>query len=190
MESKIHKKNYLKLSLGFVACLLIRLIPFRAPNIEPILAISMPFSKAYGSAAGFFFPFLSITTYDLLTGKFGIWTHITAITYGFLGFWAVSYFKKRESNPMNYAKFAFMSTLLFDAITGLSIGPLFFGQSFVVALLGQIPFTALHILGNVTFAILLSPPVYRWVIGSKKPSAESIIIFNPRPKKSGRTFRF
>lgn len=180
MERKIHKKNYLKLSLGFIACLLIRLIPFRAPNIEPILAISMPFSKAYGGATGFFFPFLSIITYDLLTGKFGIWTNITAITYGFLGFWAVSYFKKRESSSINYAKFALMSTLIFDAITGLSIGPLFFGQSFSVALLGQIPFTALHVLGNVTFAILLSPPVYRWAIGSKNRNMKSITIFNPK----------
>jgi uncharacterized membrane protein len=80
--------------VGFIACLLIRLIPFRPPNIEPILATQMPFSKAYGKIAGFLFAFLSMVLYDILTGKIGMWTFITASAYGFLGLWASIYFKK------------------------------------------------------------------------------------------------
>ena len=52
-----YKKNWLKFILGFIACLLIRLIPFRPPNVEPILAMQMPFSRAYGALASFLFAF-------------------------------------------------------------------------------------------------------------------------------------
>lgn len=163
-----YKKNWLKFVLGFIICLLIRLIPFRPPNIEPILATQMPFSRAYGAYAGFIFAFLSIVIYDLVTGTLGVWTLLTAGTYGVLGFWATFYFKNKKGNAWDYARFAVIGTLFFDAVTGLSIGPLFFHQSFMSALTGQIPFTAMHLLGNVSFALLLSPAIYRFVIENKK----------------------
>jgi hypothetical protein len=34
----------------------------------------------------------------------------------------------------------------------------------MVALVGQIPFTLLHLAGTVVFATLLSPVLYRWVV--------------------------
>ena len=87
-----YKKNWLKYFIGFISCLLIRLIPFRPPNIEPILATQMPFSKAYGGVAGFLFAFLSMILYDIITGKVGMWTLVTAFVYGILGFLASRYF--------------------------------------------------------------------------------------------------
>ncbi|MEK7107312.1 MAG: hypothetical protein AAB899_03955, partial [Patescibacteria group bacterium] len=45
-----------------------------------------------------------------------------------------------------------------------TIGPIFQGQPFMVALTGQIPFTLMHLLGTVVFATLLSPSLYRWVV--------------------------
>ncbi|MDO8590382.1 MAG: ECF transporter S component [bacterium] len=175
------QKNWFKYIVGFVACLLIRLIPFRPPNIEPILATQMPFSKAYGKVAGFLFAFLSMVLYDILTGKVGIWTFITASAYGLLGLWASLYFKDKNNSSWNYAKFAIMGTLAFDIATGLSIGPLFFHQPFIEALVGQIPFTALHLVGNISFAILCSPLLYKYVIENKKFETESIMgIFNPK----------
>ena len=175
------QKNWFKYVVGFVACLLIRLIPFRPPNIEPILATQMPFSKAYGKIAGFLFAFFSMVLYDILTGKVGMWTFITASAYGLLGLWASIYFKNKNNSSWNYAKFAVMGTLAFDIVTGLSVGPLFFHQPFIEALIGQIPFTALHLLGNVSFAVLLSPLIYKFVIENKKFESESLIaIFNPK----------
>ena len=162
------RKNWPKFIIGFVACLLIRLIPFRPPNIEPILATQMPFSKAYGAYIAFAFAFLSIVIYDLVTGTLGIWTLLTASTYGVLGLVAAFYFKNRKANSWNFAKFAIAGTIFFDAVTGLSIGPLFFGQSLSGAFFGQIPFTALHLLGNVSFALVLSPAIYRFVVENKK----------------------
>lgn len=170
-----YAKNWFKFALGFVVCLLIRFIPFRPPNIEPILATQMPFSKAYGPVAGFAFAFWSVVIFDLIVGKVGVWTFITALAYGLLGLWASFYFKNKKNSTWNYAKFAVMGTLAFDIVTGLSVGPLFFGQSFMSALVGQIPFTAWHLLGNVAFALVLSPALYAFVIQNPKLETSSLL---------------
>lgn len=176
-----YTKNWFKYGIGFGICLLLRLIPFRPPNIEPILATQMPFSRAYGSIAGFSFAFASIVLYDLITGKVGMWTFVTAGAYGLLGVWSAHYLKNKKNNAWTYAKFAVIGTLAFDIVTGLSIGPLFFHQPFMEAIVGQIPFTALHLAGNIGFAIVLSPLIYRFVIENKKLETSALIaIFNPK----------
>lgn len=181
---KTNQKNYFKYALGFLFCLLLRLIPFRAPNIETILAVQMPFARIYGNIASFSFGFFSIIVYDLLTSTFGAQTFIVSITYGFLGLWAVKYFQKikdEENKSWNYIKFAFMSTIIFDIVTGLSVGPLFFHQSFLSALVGQIPFTILHLVGNMTFAYILSPAIYNFALKKKKSEMQNPInILNPQ----------
>jgi hypothetical protein len=160
-------RNWVKYTVAFLFVLLIRLLPFRAPNLEPIMAFQMPFSKKYGILMSFMFGFLSITIYDSLTSGFGIWTLITAISYGLVGLGSYFYFKNR-SGWKSYATYAVIATIVYDAVTGLTIGPLFFHQSFMISLVGQIPFTALHLLGNVSFAIILSPVIERWIVMSKK----------------------
>jgi hypothetical protein len=160
-------KNWLKYTTAFVGVLLIRLIPFRAPNLEPLMAIVMPFGKVYGGVMSFIFGALSIIIFDSITSGIGVWTLITALAYGVVGYGAQSYFKNR-SGWKSYASYAVMATIFYDAITGLTIGPLFFHQSFIVSLIGQVPFTALHLLGNVSFAIILSPVIERWAVKSKK----------------------
>ena len=178
---EIARKNYWKYIVGFIVCFLIRLIPFKPPNIEPILATQMPFSRAYGGIAGFSFAFFSIIIFDFFTSGLGMWTLITAFSYGLLGLWAVNYFKNKKNTGWNYAKFAIIGTLAYDIVTGLSVGPLFFNQPFMEALIGQIPFTALHLLGNVSFALVLSPAIYNFIIENKKLESVSIIrIFNPK----------
>jgi uncharacterized membrane protein len=163
-NKKNYKKDYLKFSLALVLCLLARLIPLRAPNVEPILATTMPMSRAYGAFAGFSFGVLSILLYDMLTGTLGIQTFFTAGAYGILGLWATSYFQKHKANAWGYIRFAIMGTLFFDSMTGLTVGPIIFHQSFFTSLLGQIPFTALHLTSNIAFAFILSPAVYNFLI--------------------------
>ncbi len=170
-----YMKNWFKYSIGFVICLLIRLIPFRPPNVEPILATQMPFSQAYGPWAGFTFAFMSIVLYDIITGTSGVWTLVVASTYGVLGLSAAWYFKKPKITRWNYVWFAFLGTIFFDAVTGLSIGPLFFGQSFSEAFFGQIPFTVWHLVGNMGFAFILSPALYSFVIKNEKLDSRSIL---------------
>ncbi len=160
-------KNWTKTIIIFLSILAIRLIPFRAPNVEPIMASLMPLSKKYGGIYSFSFAFLSILIFDIFTSGIGIWTFITGLAYGFVGFGASFYFKNR-SGLKNYAIYAIVATIFYDAVTGLTIGPLFFGQSFSVSLIGQIPFTILHLLGNVSFAIVLSPVIERWILKEEK----------------------
>lgn len=174
---KTYQKNYLKYIFGFTITLLIRLIPFRAPNIEPIMATTMPFAKNYGKLFGFGFGFLSIILYDMITGTVGMWSLFTATAYGLLGIFSAIYFKNKENTPRSYAKFAIFGTILYDIVTGLTVGPLFFHQSLRVAIVGQIPFTLLHLLGNVTFAALLSPLIYN-LVSKPKPFKNLSLIKN------------
>lgn len=164
----VNKKNYFKFSLVLVLCLLVRLIPLRAPNVEPILATTMPFSKAYGAFVALSFAVLSILLFDVLTGTLGMQTFFTVGAYGVLGLWSANYFKTHKGTAFNYVRFAIIGTLFFDAVTGLTVGPLFFHQTFLASLVGQIPFTALHLLGNVIFAAILSPAIYNFLMKENK----------------------
>jgi uncharacterized membrane protein len=164
MEQKTQKVNWIFLLTGIFACLFFRLIPFRAPNIEPILATQIPFAKAYGTFIGFFFGVSSIVLYDIVTNTLGVWTFITATTYGLVGILITHFFNKRSMSQKNVVSFAVIGTLFYDALTGLSIGPLFFHQPLAVAFVGQIPFTALHLLGNIMFSVLISCVLYRFLI--------------------------
>jgi len=164
----VNKKNYLKFAVALVLCLLARLIPFRAPNVEPIMATIMPFSKVYGAWITFSFAVLSILSYDLITKTIGVQTFFTVFAYGIVGLWSAHYFKKNESSTWNFVRFTIFGTLFFDALTGLTVGPLFFHQSFIGSLVGQIPFTAFHLVGNIIFAFILSPAIYSWLIKKRK----------------------
>lgn len=158
--------DWLKFVLGWIICFAIRFIPapFRPANLEPVMATTMPFSKQYGSLGGFAFGFLSIALFDLAVGRFGGWTIFTAAAYGLVGLFAGFYFKNRPSNSWNYLKFGIAATLAYDALTGLTIGPIFFGQTIASAFFGQIPFTAMHLAGNIFLSFFFSPAIYRFVV--------------------------
>lgn len=164
----MREKNWLKFTVLFGVCLLFRLLPLRAPNVEPILATQMPISKIFGALAGFLFGLLSIVTYDLITAQVGLWTLVTSVTYGFVGLFSTVYFQKFQPTRANFLTFAVLGTLFYDAVTGIAMGPLLFNQSFSVALAGQIPFTALHLAGSMAFAWFLSPAIYYFVKDNKK----------------------
>ena len=174
----------LKFLIGFLLVLVVRFIPFRPPNVEPVMATMMPFAKRFGACAGFAFPLLSIVLFDLLTMRVGVWTLVTALAYGLVGVGAHYFFKRRESTATNYALFAVVGTPFFDAVTGLTIGPLLWGQPFMVALIGQIPFTALHLMGNVAFALVVSPLLYRWVVGNTNLTLSTSIAWTKQAVRS------
>ncbi len=78
------------------------------------------------------------------------------------------YFKNRKNKARHYVIHAIYATLIYDALTGLTIGPLFFGQNFYTTLIGQIPFTAYHLLGNVSLALLFSSTIYKFMAVNPK----------------------
>ena len=153
--------NKLKIITIFLGCLLFRLIPLRAPNVEPIMASVMPLGRKFGAFWAFLFGFLSIIIYDLFT-HFGAWTWTVSITYGLIGMASFFYFKKFKSSVFNFAVFAFFATIIFDLITGVLFAPMF-GQTMLNALVMQIPFTALHLAGNIGFSLTLSPLINKWL---------------------------
>jgi uncharacterized membrane protein len=168
MVKNFFNQHAIKYLIGFATVFVLRLVPFRVPNVEPVMATMLPFAKRFGAWGGFFFGVLSIVLYDAVTSGWGVWTLVTALTYGLLGALAHIFFKNRESTARNYVVFAVFGTLLYDALTGLTIGPLVWNQSFMVALTGQIPFTLFHLVGNVTFAATVSPVLYRWVVANEQ----------------------
>lgn len=126
----------------------------------------MPFAKKWGVAGGIVFSVLSIMTYDFLTQTFGVWSLVTAGTYGAVAFFTGVFLKKRDPSVKNWLFCAIVGTLFFDAVTGIGMGMLLFHQTLVGTLVGQIPFTLYHLAGNLVFAVILSPLVYRFVINN------------------------
>ncbi len=164
----ILNEHALKYFLGFALVFAIRLLPFRPPNVEPLMATLMPFSKRYGGPGAFLFGFMAIVLFDAVTSGIGMWTWITAVAYGLVGVGGALFFQSRASTAGNYVVYAVAATLVYDAVTGLSVGPLFFGQPFTAALVGQIPFTAMHLAGNIVLAAVLSPAVYQFVVNNPR----------------------
>lgn len=171
----IYSTGWLKFIIGWATVFAFRLIPFRIPNVEPMLATVMPFSKRFGPIGSFLFGFLGIALYDAVTSGWGIWTLVTALAYGSLGLGAHFFFKNRNASVKNFLKFGIVGTIAYDAVTGLTIGPIFMNQSFMLALTGQIPFTILHLAGTIVFSVFLSPAIYKWVIQSETLEIPAII---------------
>jgi hypothetical protein len=130
------------------------------------MATQMPFAKKYGAVIAYAFGFFSILFFDIVSGKVGLWTVITAVSYGFIGIGGSLFFKKFKNNKYGYFTYAIIGTLIYDGITGLTIGPLMFGQTFREAFIGQIPFTISHLWGNIVTSVIISPLIYKWIVNN------------------------
>ncbi|MBI5457300.1 hypothetical protein HY971_01060 [Candidatus Kaiserbacteria bacterium] len=173
----------LKFLIGWAAVFLFRLIPFRPPNFEPMLATVMPFSKRYGVIGSFLFGFLGIVFFDAVTSGWGSWTAVTAICYGLLGVAAHLFFKNRDASVKNFLLFGIPATVAYDAVT-MMIGPIFSHQSLALAVSGQISFTLMHLTGTVVFSVFLSPALYRWVLQNDRFGLSVMQVFAfARPRK-------
>ena len=161
-------RNWPKFLIGWFLCFGIRLLPFRPPNVEPILITTMPFANRFGVFGGAIFAAFSIILFDLFTSGIGVWTWVSAVAYAVVAIGAAWFFKNRRGSPFNYLLYAFIGTLFYDASTGLTIGPLVYGQPFMEALTGQIPFTLRHLLSNMVLAPIVSPLIDRWVVANGK----------------------
>src|SRR3989344_1531838 len=103
--------GWLKFIIGWVVVFLFRLIPFRPPDFEPMLATIMPFSKRFGLLGSFLFGFLGIVLFDAVTSGWGIWTAVTAGAYGILRIGSQLYFRNREATVKNFLSFGVVGTL-------------------------------------------------------------------------------
>lgn len=157
-------RSLLRAVIGWIVVLLFRLIPNRIPNVEGIMGTLMPVSKKFNYLGSFIYGFGSIILYDLITQTGGLWTLFTAPTYGLIGIWSAFYFKRKQASRGQFVLFSIYGTLFYDIVTGVFGGPLLFGQPFMIALIGQIPFTLYHLAGNITIAALISPIFLKYVV--------------------------
>lgn len=157
----------LKIILSWSVVFAVRLIPWRMPNVEGVMATLMPASKRFGILASFAYGFLAIALFDVAVGQMGSWTLLTACTYGVIGIASHFFFRRVGAKALYFAGFSIVATIFYDAITGVFAGPLLFGQPLAEAFFGQIPFTMYHLAGNVAFALLVSPVLYRWVVANE-----------------------
>ena len=162
------KAGWWKFLLGWVLCFgfrfLSKQIPSFPPNVEPVMATTMPFGRYYGALGGFLFAALTIVLFDASQNLLGTWTLVTALTYGAIGAASSLILGRFREHVFAYVAFAFVATIAYDLITGVFFGPVLFGGSFYDAFIGQIPFTINHLLGNLALAAVVSPLVSKWIV--------------------------
>jgi uncharacterized membrane protein len=159
-----------KFLLGFVGTLAFRLIsPFLGLwNVSPLMATELAGSKIFGPWVGGLYGAFSIYILDLLMGKVGLWTVITSVTYGLVGVLGYLFLKNRKVSASNFIIASIAGTLLFDFVTGILMGPIMFDQLWSEAIIGQIPFTLRHLIGNIFFASVLAPWFYKKILENPK----------------------
>ncbi|MBN1385768.1 hypothetical protein JW968_02195 [Candidatus Woesearchaeota archaeon] len=167
-------KNLAKYVIGLLTVLLLRLMP-HPPNVEPIMATMMPFAKRWGWMSGLVFTSLAMLLFDLITRTIGVWSILTIGTYCLISSCAGIYLKQRENKIRYYVGFAIIGTIIYDAITGIGTGMIFFNQSFMDTLIGQIHFTLYHLAGNVLLSATLSPLLYKWALDNPNLETEAIM---------------
>jgi hypothetical protein len=131
--------------VGLVVASLLRLAHF-FPNNDPIMAVVLPYARRRRQWMAIGFPVVAMVFFDLLSAKIGVWTVVTAATYGLLG-WLFSMFYARDKARrglralLTYVGLGAAGVLIFDFVTGPIMSSLLFGMTFQQALVGQIPFT-------------------------------------------------
>jgi len=137
------------------------------PNNDPIMAVMLPCAKR-GRAAAFAFPMVAMVLFDILSRKVGIWTAVTAGTYGLLGLgfsfvYSALGKRGRRIGPATFLVSGVVGVLVFDFITGPILSSAMFRMSFAQAFVGQIPFTLKHLASVSAYTIVVSP-VLDWLL--------------------------
>ncbi len=161
-----YREQGLILSAQVTGCLMLRLIfnvVLGIPNIEPLYASSVFVGLHQNYWHTFLFTAASIVIFDFFTAGFGPWTVVTAFLYGLLGLAMVKFSKhnstvvSKNTRLLNLLSVTVLGTLAYDFLTGCLLGPLMFNQNFFEAVVGQIPFSVVHVLGN---AVLVTSMIF------------------------------
>lgn len=156
--------------LGLAASSLLRFASL-FPNNDPIMAIAMPYAKHKKRWMAIGFPILAMSLFDCLSAEVGVWTIVTAATYGLLGVgFSVLYGRRaargRRIGPLTFLVSGVAGVLVFDFITGPIMSSVLFRITFTQAFVGQIPFTLWHLASVSAYALVISPVIDRallWV---------------------------
>lgn len=167
-------ENLIKYVLLLAACAVFRLAQV-IPNAEPIMFTTLPAAKKFGAKAAFAFAFIAMASFDFVSGRVGMWTAYTALAYGAVGFFAGKYLAGRGATRWNFLKYSVAGTIAFDIVTALIFGWQF-GQTVEATLIGQVPFTAYHLLGNVVLVTAFAPLLYKHVLENEALSLSRVLV--------------
>lgn len=160
--------NIVKLVLSLLIANGIRLLRI-IPNNDPIMSMALPFSRRSSALTSFAFPFVTMASFDFVTGFLGPWTAVTAVTYGLIGLVYHFYLKDKDKVGIKlYLGCGVLGVLVFDFITGVLATPLLYGGTFMDSFIGQIPFTAMHLLSTSFFILIVTPLLDKNVLLNKK----------------------
>ena len=150
-------KKAIKYLSSLVFCNFYRILRI-FPNNDPIMGCMLPFARRDKWWQTLLFPIVAIISFDFITRNIGIWTIGTTLTYSFVGLLFYLYFKNKKNVGLKtYAKSSVIGVLIFDFLTGPIMSSYLFKMPFIVATLGQIPFTIMHLTSAVTLTVILAP---------------------------------
>ncbi len=137
------------------------------PNNDPVMAVMLPCAKR-GRAAAVAFPVVAMVLFDVLSQRIGIWTAVTAGTYGLLGLafsftYAALAKRGRAVGTATFVLSGVAGVLVFDFVTGPILSSALFRMSFAEAFVGQIPFTLKHLASVAAYTLVVSPAL-DWVL--------------------------
>ena len=158
-----------KFVLSITISNIIRLFSF-IPNNDPIMALMLPYSKQKNRIAAFLFPFITMFSFDAITGHLGILTVVTAMTYGCLGLFFAFIYKNRKVGLKTYLGSGALGVLIFDFVTGCIAFPLLFNMPFEQAIFGQIPFTIIHLVTVSCYVVVITPLLDKHILQNPKLS--------------------
>jgi hypothetical protein len=126
------------------------------PNNDPVLGVALP-SARKNLWSGILFAIIAMVSFDIITGKVGIWTLVTSATYAFVILVLGLVFSKMKHVSIKHYLFASIAgVLIFDAITGPLMSTFIFKQSLFITIMGQIPFTFYHLASTSTYSLVFA----------------------------------
>jgi len=155
------------------------------PNNDPIMGVLLPYAKQQKWWVAPLFAFLTMASFDIVTFKVGIWTFVTSSTYAGLGIlFHFCYRRLKKVGLKEYLGSGVVGVLIFDFITGPIMSSWLFHIPFSAALIGQIPFTLLHLASVSAFILILTPLLDTHVVNSA--SLEDAALYNSLKTKLSR----
>jgi len=127
------------------------------PNVEGLMPFVLALGLVFGPVYGFVNGLLIRALYDGYLSWAGPWTVFTSLSYGVVGLLAGFAGRfKRNWGRLELTALAAGLTLVYDAVTMLAFGAML-GIPFAALVAGQVPFTLVHVAGNVVFVFLFAP---------------------------------
>jgi len=128
------------------------------PNNDPVMGSTLAFSRKDKWWQAFLYAVIAMVSFDIITMKLGIWTIGTSLAFGLIAVLFSKYLKNRKKVGLKtYAKSSVFGVLIFDFLTGPIMSSALFRIPFETALLGQLPFTFMHLASAVPLTLLMVP---------------------------------